>query len=360
MTTPDNELPGYAEPYSTPAELAQVDNSPVEVDKPDEELPMALAADAVTSVLFEETQRLFEGDEPETPASTETAAPASTDYDFIPEAYRPRQFKNSDEELQFYRGKYAEVFKQFESEEFQSGLLEKYRTVLASESESFEEFRKHWDGFRTNPEEYIRLHLPEYHQALGLPQVPSEEDIALQISDYMSQEFGNEWENLVASPLALRVGTPEYRARRAHDQKERELFAQQEQAEQLHKARKEEILQQISARQVAQPSAPQGPTPDEVERLKAEQYEFVKDIMPTRAEFDKWLDENKDRKFTAKDIYRAVNFEKLLEEATAKAKEEGKREALNSVKKASRVSAEAEDVTDSGEEEVGFASEFPW
>lgn len=335
--------------------------SPTDGDALEDVMPMGRDAEYTESVLFGET--LTEPDpEPETPTAApaaEVPATVEDDLSYIPEDMRPpTKFKTPDEEVSFYRGKYKEVFKHLGSEDFQKTMLEKYQDILARETEDYEAFKQHWLGFKQNPTEYIKMHLPEYQEALGIPTVPTDEQLAEKIGEEMEQAFGDGWEGLVSSPLALRPGNMEYKARKAFMEAEQKAFKERDQAAVLREEKMRAIVAEKAAAQA--PPVQTGPTPEEREELLNKQFEVSKEYFTDRKALEEWIAKHENWQPTAKDLYRATNFDDLVAKAVKEAKEEARKETIAQLTKAGRKAAEEAPVADLEEEETQFSSDTLW
>ena len=169
--------------------------------------------------------------EPQQPPTSSAAA----DYSFIPEHWRPQQFANPDEELKFYREKYAGVFQHLQSEDFVNTFLENYRDQLSSTEQEVDNFKTMLQAFRSNPEQFIAANMPQYAQAMGLQTQMSDEDIDEAIDEAIAKEFGENWQETFDTADLTRRSSISSKIFRRRQELERHYEEQNKTAEEQRK-----------------------------------------------------------------------------------------------------------------------------
>lgn len=267
------------------------------------------------------------GDEGGTPPepSGEANYEEEIDYSFLSEDLRPKDTAS----LESYKEAYNAVVKKMTSGEFAETILDKYRDALSAEEQEFTDMKSHVMAMRNNPREYIRTQMPEFAAEMGLDVTLTEEDMNNALEEHMANEFGEDWNDAYDERERFRIGSLSNKIMTAYQQKSQQLH---EQNQKLTQAQQERI-QKLAAGEKNEGSAL---TPQEQESILAEEYKRFEEHGISREDFDKFVGEASGKNLNVYDIYRAMNYEKLVQEAADKAYQEGKKGVALSIKKVAR------------------------
>lgn len=273
-----------------------------------------------------------DGSDPQStePRSSEEDGQEEVDYSFLREDWRPENPKDPAS----YEKAYRNVIDSMKSEDFAQALVERHRDVLAAEETEFANAKEHIMAFRNNPREYIRTHMPEFAAETGVDVGLSAEEMNKALNEHMSQEFGEDWEDAYDERERFKLGSLSNKIMSAYESKATELRQQQQSYE---RAQQERIAR--LAEQKDQGNSSKELTPQETESILAEEYKRFEQLGISREDFDSFVDEAKGSSLNFLDLYRAKNFERLVQEASDKAYQEGKRGVAQSIRKVSKTSS---------------------
>lgn len=265
-----------------------------------------------------------------TPQQTE--APA--DYSFIPEQWRPQQFANPDEELKFYREKYAGLFHHIQSDAFINTFLDNYRDQLSNTEKEVQDFRSLMQAFRSNPETFIAANMPQYAQAMGLKPILSDEEIDEAIDNSIAEEFGENWREIFDSADLTRRSSISSKIFRRRQDLERQYEQQNQQAEEQRKS----FISKLSQGQ-QQPPAPEQQTEAIIDSLEEAYLNTFEPAGFSQDEFLEIVASAKQYTPDMVDIYRMTHYDDLVKEEREEAYEEGRRALLEELRSAGKLAA---------------------
>lgn len=299
-----------------------IKNLPDMVDEPVSHDPMA-EPEAGTEVSPNSPERIEEGGQSSAPKH---------DYSHIPEAWRPGEFANSDEELEFYRSKYADIHRTVQSEEFANQFLETYRDSLTATEKEVEDFKGLLKAFKEDPHSFIAANMPEYADALGLQKLMSDEEIDIAVDAKIAEEFGEDWEEQFDIADLKRRSSLSSKIQRRRAELERSLEEQNKSAEENRKG-------YIKNLQSKNQQAPQQDPNAIVNVLEQAYNDHFKEAGFSEEEFVEAVSMIQSYQPDLTDLYRMTYYEDLVEMERQEAREEGRRAVIEELRRAGKLAA---------------------
>lgn len=300
---------------------------------PDVEEPAADYASQDQDQDYSQDQYSDQGQYEDSPQQQQTPAPEA-DFSYIPEQWRPQQFANPDEELKFYREKYAGVFQHIQSEDFVNSFLDNYRDQLSSTESEVDNFKAMLQAFRSDPEKFIAANMPDYAQAMGLNPIMSDEAIDEAVDKAIADEFGENWQEAFDTADLTRRSSISSKIFRRRQELERHFEEQNKQAE----AQRKDFINKLGQKQ------PAATTPQEnIEAITNTLEEAYKTTFGpagfSEDEFVQIVAAAKDYQPDMVDLYRITHYDDLIKEEREEAYEEGRRALLEELRSAGKLAA---------------------
>jgi len=248
--------------------------------------------------------------------------------EFLP----PEEFENSNLELEFYKQKYGQVLNGLASPDFQQKFIDSLQDRIASEVQDIEDFKTHYKAFKTNPEEYLKQQFPEYYESIGIPRLISEQEIESLVEQEITEKFGPDWRDAYNHNDLLKASSVSAKIYKLYNEKTESYLKQNEAAQMKLKERTEKL----AAGKVE--SNPQ-PSVEELAEQSVRMYEeHFKPLGITEDEYIATLENGKN--LQPIDLYRAVNFEKLMKAERDAAFEAGRKSLTQDLKSAGKKAAQ--------------------
>jgi hypothetical protein len=261
---------------------------------------------------------------------------AEATYDHLPEEYRLGTFEDEKSELEALRGIYKNFSEKFGSDDFINGFLDRYAEQLAKADERISQDMQDFLAFKNNREEYVKASFPEIAIQAGIPFVPSDDSISEQISQVMTQKYGEGWQEMYDESDRFKHGSLSQSIYRDWEAANKVATDYKVEMQQKH----QQYLQQLQQPQ-AQKNSQQGLTAQEEQIILEEQFKVFEQAGYSREEYQRAVDEimAKKSELTFLHVHRALNFDKLVEEERKKAFEEGRKSFQQTLKKAGKLAA---------------------
>lgn len=241
------------------------------------------------------------------------------DWRTLPEALRPEESRINDP--QYYMEQYVNTVKKLSSDDFQRELGQTYIKQLGIENA--EEFIKHFKGFQSDPETYVKLHMPEIASKIGISPVLSDEQIAAKIRADMEEIYGKDYDAMYNEKDVINPMTMSAKMKRTLDGLHDQYYKAQHQAKTAYEERLAalsdskpfEVTDQMRQERMA-----------ELKTLgvdEADAISFMKEI-------EKDIEEKKDIRYTFQDLYIIRNFDKLQKKIYEQGQIDAKKNIRNS------------------------------
>lgn len=244
--------------------------------------------------------------------------------EFISDDYVvPESFKNSKEELAWYKEKYISIMDQYRSEEFVEKLKTNYQQVLLEEQEKIERFKAFDDMAKNNPELAIKLYAPQYLATNGIDYKLTDDQMYDYLDKQLAKEFGKNYKQVFDEIDAEDPDTLSGKMKLRQDELMNQLNTMQQNAEQ--------IAQQNT------PVPPEVVIEKEYDKFahamsKDEYFDMV-------GEFKNYFTENP---IDMKSMYILRNIDDITEEIYQKGLEDGRKETGKTVRTYGREVAHSE------------------
>lgn len=249
---------------------------------------------------------------------------------WIPEQFRPSQFENDKEELEFYRQAMPGMARFFESPEFVDNFAGKYQQLLAEREQEIENFKSHFQNFKSNPKGYLKTWLPEYYEELGVESPYSEEQIDSAVEEKMVEEFGADWRDIFNPDDLIKPRSLSAKMQRFSDKAYQDLEREnQKRLEKIEKIRLEG----------GPKAAPQGSiSAEDQARALAEQFVVLNEKYGIDEDtYDEIIAYASEKQMTMEDILLMATLPNMIEYVEQDAYERGRQAVLEEMKKAGRV-----------------------
>lgn len=278
---------------------------------------------------------------PEAEGQEQQQQTEEVDYSFLdvlPDGWKPQQkFATSEEELQFYREKYPGLWKHINSDEFIGAFVDHYGDSIVSKETQAKNAAKLMKALQNDPETFIAAHLPEYAERLGIGRIISDEEIGEYVEQKIAEEFGENWRTIFNQADLVRPRSLSSQIMKRTQALEASIDSYNQKVVANREAYLERLGQQQNQPQAGQMSEQQL---DQILDTMVEAYvkEGLNESL-TEEEFIEMAVQSFTHQPTMKDIYRIMNYDKIIEQERKKAYEEGRRATLNEYKSSSKKAA---------------------
>ena len=279
--------------------------------------------------------------QPEQQSQQEPQQSDEVDYSFLdvlPDAWKPQQkFATSEEELQFYREKYPGLWKHINSDEFIGAFVDHYGNSIVSRETQAKNAAKLMKALQNDPETFIAAHMPEYAERLGIGRIITDEEIGEYVEYKIAEEFGENWRTIFNQADLVRPRSISSQIMK----RTQALEAIVEKHNESVVANREAYLERL-AEQQNQPQSGQMTEKDLDKILDVMVDAYVQEGLNeslSEEEFIEMAVQSFTHQPTMKDIYRIMNYDKILEQERKKAYEEGRKATLNEYKSSSKKAA---------------------
>jgi hypothetical protein len=260
------------------------------------------------------------------------------DYDtsFIPEEYRPTKFANTEEELKFYREKYAGSWQHMSSPAFVEKFIETYQDRLASSEQEVSNFKEMLKAFKSDPQTFLATQIPEYAEKIGIGRVYSDDEIDQSVDAKIAEEFGEAWKESFDPNDIYRKSSLSSKILR----RRQELETSYEQHNKTVAENKEKFLSTLGTKTAGQAPPPQEVLESQADLLVAQYEEHFKPAGFTEEEYVEFIERGNNYTPTVADIYNMMHFEELVAQERAEAIEEGRKIVLDELRRAGKIAQE--------------------
>lgn len=234
---------------------------------------------------------------------------------FPEELIPPKEFESEDDELEFYRKNYFSVFDLLQKEEFVKDFFTTYEKQITQTDEEFEQFKAIQGALNDNPELAFKMFMPELIAKQGYKTALTQSDMNEMLADFMTQEFGENYKNFFVPEDANNPKSLSYRMLQAQERaiaKIKEIDARNRAIEDKHRPLSEEAV-----------------TKKLVDAYENDFKEYM-----TKQEYADFIKQSEDHELSLVDIYKVLNYEKIVKAHRDKAYNQGRKDALNELKKA--------------------------
>lgn len=272
--------------------------------------------------------------EPAATTETTTEVPAEDGFDdsFLPEDLRVGTYESPEQELDQYRNAYKNIVKKFASPEGLDNIVSLYEKNLIEADERLAKDAEEFLAFRANKEDYVRANIPQLAIEAGLPMVPDDETVANTIHETMAAKYGEGWQDMYNEFDRFKTGSISQKIMTDYEKMQAAANAHVQEM----KTKYQEHVRQLTERKAGKVGG-EGLTQQNLESIIEQEFKVFEANGITREEYQRYVEEAKKSELRLYDVYRAQNFDKLIDTEKAKWKEEGKKEYLASLKKAGRM-----------------------
>lgn len=258
--------------------------------------------------------------------------------EWLPDELKIPKLDNAEEKAAYLERAYQSTLGFLESEEFKQTLIDKYADVLAGVEGEVAEFKQHFQAFRSNPEQYVLAHMPQFAESLGLQPLIDDNQRAQLIEEIIEERYPN-FKDVYDSTEALRPGTISSRIYK--DMIALDKAIDEDNAARI--AKREEVIQSLASGKKVEAEEL---TPEQIEQRQSEMLDQYYSSTPeinetfTKEEILDVANEMKGWTPTPLDLMFAFYADSIIENERAEAYEAGRKEALASLNGASKMSAE--------------------
>lgn len=265
----------------------------------------------------------------------ENAEPESQepDYSWLSEDLRPAEFSNEAEALESFKGAYNKLLEKVQDGSFAEIIVKQYEERLAETDQTIAQRKEEFLAFLADPEGFARLHLPQLAEQAGIPAIPSEDQINDSINMVMAMKYGENWQEVYDDADKFRLGSVSHKIAADYNlalQHTNQFLTEAQQ-------KRQQMLQEMRTKQPQQQNTPQVLTEEETNAILEKEFKVFEQNGVSREEYQRFVENAKGAELTIYDIYRAQNFDKLIDDAKKQAYEEGRRSLQGDLKKAGKL-----------------------
>lgn len=260
-------------------------------------------------------------------------------FDGLPDGWRPKEkFATSQDELQFYREKYPGLWKHINSDAFLDQFLNTYEGQIANKEKEVKNVAQLVKALNNDPEAFIAAHLPDYAEKMGVGRLFTSDEIGEFIEQKIGEEFGENWRDVYNPADLVRRNSVTSQIQKRTQELEQRL----EEYNLKTQRNREKYLLSLSERQ--QQQQPQGPMTEKqldgiLDQMIDGYFGELKDTGLSEEEFIEMAIASFQHQPTMRDIYRIMQYDKIMEQERNRAYEEGRKAMLNEFKKGSKRAA---------------------
>lgn len=240
--------------------------------------------------------------------------------EYLSDEWKPKQFEDAGQEVEWYRENYAKVINMFQNDEFLEQVSSSLKKEALGDMEDFEQFIDHYRGFKSNPKEYIRQYFPDKMAELGIEPVWTDDEMSDILEKQLEEEFGEDYyvkyniqDTIKPKSFSARVLN---RSRQLQDELERKNEANRAMVSNYQKT-------------IKPPDGTSTPPANEIDEQELLENQYKEHFSSwNKNDFSILVNEIKNKTWNLSDFEKVVNFNRYLEQA----KEEGRKQALNEIK----------------------------